>query len=337
MRVVLRENAEKVAQKHKDECMKWEDFEALYNGLENFEYPHKDKLLEFIKYFFLDHIVSADEVVLNFAAFRDHLLARRPVGASAEKSRNGSALRSRRRSGESGGSYSASAEEAVKRRLLSGGSEEDKFHEEERMLDVAEQCFMRIADLLHLHEKTVKQVFLKYSQPEQFKDGSVLELISPRGFLEGVREVGFEDVTEMEAACLMKVLSKPELENAVILNEFVLIMENFGIPPFTEEEEFENDYSPDSDEEKRDDDAEKKEDEAKEEGKEEMKSNLTELNEKLKKFGEQKKSKNPLVIKFEILDEKAQKMLKKLARFLLERYMHPREFFGPTIKKEVFG
>ena len=68
-----------------------------------------------------------------------------------------------------------------------------------------------------------------------------------------------------------------------------------------------------------------------------MKSNLTELNEKLKKFGEQKKSKNPLVIKFEILDEKAQKMLKKLARFLLERYMHPREFFGPTIKKEVFG
>lgn len=40
----------------------------------------------------------------------------------------------------------------------------------------------------------------------------------------------------------MKVLAKPELENAVILNEFVLIMENFGIPPATEEEEFENDY-----------------------------------------------------------------------------------------------
>ena len=51
----------------------------------------------------------------------------------------------------------------------------------------------------------------------------------------------------------MKVLSKPELDNAVILNEFVLIMENFGIPPFTEEEEFENDYIPDSDEEKKED------------------------------------------------------------------------------------
>ena len=59
MRVVLRENAEKIAAKHKEECMKWEDFEVMYNSLENFEYPHKDKLLEFIKYFFLDHIVSA--------------------------------------------------------------------------------------------------------------------------------------------------------------------------------------------------------------------------------------------------------------------------------------
>ena len=95
---------------------------------------------------------------MNFSALQDHLLSRRPPGASSDKSRNESGLRSRRRSGESGGSYSASAEDAVKRRLLGSGglSEDDKFHEEERMLDVAEQCFMRIADLLHLHEKTVK-------------------------------------------------------------------------------------------------------------------------------------------------------------------------------------
>jgi hypothetical protein len=53
----------------------------------------------------------------------------------------------------------------------------------------------------------------------------------------------------MEAACLMKVLAKPELDNAVILNEFVLIMENFGIPALgLEEDEYENDYVPDTDE-----------------------------------------------------------------------------------------
>ena len=172
---------------------------------------------------------------------------------------------------------------------------------------------------------------MKYSSPEKFKDGSVLELLSPRAFLEGVRDTGFEDVTEMEAACLMKVLAKPELENAVILNEFVLIMENFGIPPISEEEEFENDYEPDSDTEPTV--PEPTEGEVKKVESAEM----SELNEKLKKFGESKKLKNPLVIKFDVLDEKGTKILKKLARFLLERYMHPREFFGPTIKKEVVG
>jgi len=99
----------------------------------------------------------------------------------------------------------------------------------------------------------------------------------------------------------MKVIAKPELDNAVILNEFVLIMENFGIPATTDEEEYLNDYQPDEEEEGN------------------------------------KKKKNRIVIKFDLLDEKALRILKKLARFLLERFMHPREFFGPTIKKEIIG
>ena len=71
--------------------------------------------------------------------------------------------------------------------------------------------------------------------------------MTPRGFLVGVRELGFDDVSEMEAACLLKVLAKPELDGSVILNEFILIMENFGIPALTDEDEYENDYIPDSD------------------------------------------------------------------------------------------
>ena len=45
--------------------MPWNEFENMYSKLENFEYPHKDKLLEFIKYFFLDHIVSESEILIN--------------------------------------------------------------------------------------------------------------------------------------------------------------------------------------------------------------------------------------------------------------------------------
>ena len=61
MRIVLRENSDAIDKKQSEgELMKFTDFDIFYNGLENFDYPHKDKLLEFIKYFFLDHIESSE-------------------------------------------------------------------------------------------------------------------------------------------------------------------------------------------------------------------------------------------------------------------------------------
>jgi hypothetical protein len=66
MRIVLKDSAEAVLKKANNrELMKMQEFEEVYNKLENYEYPHKDKLLEFIKYFFLDHIVSLNEIVIN--------------------------------------------------------------------------------------------------------------------------------------------------------------------------------------------------------------------------------------------------------------------------------
>jgi hypothetical protein len=103
--------------------------------------------------------------------------------------------------------------------------------DEEEMLDVAEHCFIKMAESLIDRGRTARAVFTKYSIPEQFPDGTVLELLSPIGFLEGVKEAAaIEDLTEMEAACLLRVLAKPELDNAIILNEFTMIMENFGVP-----------------------------------------------------------------------------------------------------------
>jgi len=45
----------------------------------------------------------------------------------------------------------------------------------------------------------------------------------------------------------MRVLAKPELNNAIILNELVLIMENFGVIDNLDEEE-EEEYMPSEDE-----------------------------------------------------------------------------------------
>jgi hypothetical protein len=72
--------------------------------------------------------------------------------------------------------------------------------------------------------------------------------MSPIAFLEGAKEAGMEDLSEMEAACLLRVLAKPELENAIILNEFIMIMENFGVMDGDFEDDDENDYVPDEDE-----------------------------------------------------------------------------------------
>ena len=60
---------------------------------------------------------------------------------------------------------------------------------------------------------------------------TLLELLSPIAFLEAIKvELSLNEMSEIEIACLMRVLAKPELEDSIILNEFALIMENFGVP-----------------------------------------------------------------------------------------------------------
>lgn len=53
--------------------------------------------------------------------------------------------------------------------------------------------------------------------------------MSPIGFLEGIKDLGIVDLEEVEVACLMRVLTKAELEHAILLRELIVIMENFGI------------------------------------------------------------------------------------------------------------
>ena len=53
--------------------------------------------------------------------------------------------------------------------------------------------------------------------------------MSPVGFLEGVKALGIDNLEEIDVACLMRILTKPDLENAILLQELIIIMENFGI------------------------------------------------------------------------------------------------------------
>ena len=103
MRVVLRENAQKIADKFSEELVPWTELEEFYNNLSEFDYPHKDKLLDFIKYYFLDHIANKNLIMINVYAFKEHLLGRKAT-TPKENSRNGSNIRSARKSADSTGS-----------------------------------------------------------------------------------------------------------------------------------------------------------------------------------------------------------------------------------------
>lgn len=102
------------------------------------------------------------------------------------------------------------------------------------MLDVAERCFVRIAQAIISKGLTVRSAFSQFIITEEV-EGTTLELLSPIGFLEGIKVLDITDLEEVEVACLMRVLTKPNLENAILLKELIIIMENFGI--FDEEDE----------------------------------------------------------------------------------------------------
>lgn len=79
---------------------------------------------------------------------------------------------------------------------------------------------------------TVRECFGKYAVPETLPESkTTLELLVPEAFFECChKELRLPLFSDLEAACLMRVLAKPELDQSVILNEFALILENFGVP-----------------------------------------------------------------------------------------------------------
>ena len=55
------------------------------------------------------------------------------------------------------------------------------------------------------------------------------ELLSPIGLLEGIKSLGIDDLEERDVAFLLRVLTKPELDGAILVEELLQIMENFGL------------------------------------------------------------------------------------------------------------
>lgn len=73
--------------------------------------------------------------------------------------------------------------------------------------------------------------------------------MSPVAFMKALySELRLSEISEIESACLMRVLAKPELDNQIILNEFACIMENFGVPLMEQTLSEDEDYIPEGEE-----------------------------------------------------------------------------------------
>ena len=184
------------------------------------------------------------------------------------------------------------------------------------MLDVAERCFVRIAEAILESGISVRQAFQPFIIREEF-EGEALELLSPIGFLEGVKELGLTDLEEVEVACLMRVLTKADLENAILLRELIVIMENFGI---------------------QDDDGEGAEEEGSDE---KMQNDTSQADEStVQKEGTSGKKKkksadNAVQMDLSQLDEKSIKILAKLMLALMELNVSLYDFFDGSIYEQL--
>lgn len=83
------------------------------------------------------------------------------------------------------------------------GEEDDYLNEEslevdeDEMIDVAEKIFVRIADEIIKHKLTVRMVLQQHIFPAEI-DGDSYELLAPEGLIEGIRDLGIEDLKEIE-------------------------------------------------------------------------------------------------------------------------------------------
>jgi len=101
------------------------------------------------------------------------------------------------------------------------------------MLDIAEAIFNMIAQCLMQRNLTVKQTFGGEDMIhvlEEFEGQENVEVMTADDFITRCYEIGVEELQPVQIACLMRVLGKPELSNAIRLNELEILMANFGPP-----------------------------------------------------------------------------------------------------------
>ena len=104
---------------------------------------------------------------------------------------------------------------------------------EEQMLDIAEAIFNEIARCLMEKNLSVRQTFggedIIYNL-EEFDGEQNVEVLTADDFITRCYEIDVPQLDQIQIDCLMRVLGKPELSNAIKLVDLEQLMSNFGPP-----------------------------------------------------------------------------------------------------------
>lgn len=81
---------------------------------------------------------------------------------------------------------------------------------------------MRISDELAAKDMTIKDLFAEHIMVEVIEDQDI-ELLAPIHFIEGIKKLGINDFTELEIACLVNLLTRPELDDLILVEELNIL------------------------------------------------------------------------------------------------------------------
>ena len=108
------------------------------------------------------------------------------------------------------------------------------------MLETAESILRQLAEKLLENEWSVKDVFdhpKLISIIPEYDGMKDIKAICAQNFLGRMHQLGFKDLTQRQVACLMRVLGKYDLENAILFEDLKTLLENYGVPYDHPEEE----------------------------------------------------------------------------------------------------
>jgi len=116
--------------------------------------------------------------------------------------------------------------------------------DEEKMIEIAQKCFTKIAEKVKSKKLTLEKIYGEKIFTQEI-EGEEATLLSPEDFIEGLRKIDITDLETIEYACLIKVLAVNDEEKLIKFDDLVQILFDYGVNPGPEVEKIQKEKNKD--------------------------------------------------------------------------------------------